>query len=75
MFVECSGSLFGCNTCAYTIVSKILYLKCTSCNDGLYLLANSTLNTDQYPETFSFCVPDCPSAHYAYINDPITSTC
>lgn len=27
------------------------------------------------PSQFSFCVSDCQQAHYAYVNNPITSKC
>lgn len=72
--LECSGKIYGCNSCFEIKAGADTFVKCYSCMDSLYLLANKTDST-LYPSEFSFCVPDCKSAHYSYINNPVTGNC
>jgi hypothetical protein len=79
----------GCQQCFQEILGVSYIVKCYTCQDGLYLLTNSTRanspngNTGNtfaamsllYPEAFSFCVPDCRRAHYAYVNNAATGNC
>ncbi|TNV88206.1 hypothetical protein FGO68_gene9945 [Halteria grandinella] len=72
----------GCNSCYQEILGVSYIVRCYLCQDGLYLLANSTgvINSGYdgsllYPDTFTFCVPDCKRAHYAFINNPATGNC
>jgi len=65
----------GCHSCFQEILGASYVVRCSSCQDGLYLLANATTSGVTagnllYPEAFSFCVPDCKKAHYAYVNNP-----
>ena len=74
--LECENALQGCRSCEEELVGTSLHVVCTSCKDGLYLLANETANTEVfYPEKFSFCVADCYEAHHAYVNNFITGEC
>eukprot|EP00347_Sterkiella_histriomuscorum_P016469 403353061 len=69
-------AIYGCNQCIETVAgSSDNFVQCTSCADGLYLLANSTYNAAVFPTTYSFCVPDCRMAHPSYVNDPTSRKC
>lgn len=71
----------GCNSCFQEILGVSYVVRCSQCHDGLYLLTNSTGTVNSadgslvYPEAFSFCVPNCKRAHYAYVNNPATGNC
>ncbi|CDW91780.1 UNKNOWN [Stylonychia lemnae] len=74
--IGCSGSQYGCQQCVAKEVGGLQFLECLRCEENFYLLKNSTgIVSSQYPEHFTFCVPDCPLAGYQYINDPVTGTC
>jgi hypothetical protein len=87
--IECATMIPGCQQCYQEVLGSSYVVRCFTCQDGLYLLANQTGSSTQagfqgnlfgsstlyYPEAFSFCVPDCRRAHHAYVNNPATGNC
>ena len=85
--LECTSAISGCQLCQQESLGLSQIVKCTVCQDGLYLLSNSTgasltqqFNTASnptllYPDAFTFCVPDCKRAHYAYVNNKMRGKC
>jgi len=85
--LECTSAISGCQLCQQESLGLNQIVKCTVCQDGLYLLSNSTgasltqqFNTASnptllYPDAFTFCVPDCKKAHYAYVNNQMSGKC
>ncbi|CDW84918.1 UNKNOWN [Stylonychia lemnae] len=72
--LECSNFIYGCRFCTEVTQGFDYFVQCQVCNDGLYLLTNSTENS-LFPSQFTFCVSDCSSAHYQFINNPLTQKC
>lgn len=74
-FPECNDLIYGCLSCQLEDdANGDEFPVCTSCMSGLFLLANAT-NSDLYPSTHSFCVPDCRQAHSSYVDDISTGKC
>eukprot|EP00347_Sterkiella_histriomuscorum_P008702 403344080 len=79
IFSECKDAIYGCSSCSEVVVTNSTlstqrFVTCQSCSDGLFLMSNKT-NSQNYPDSLTYCVADCNKAHQAFVSDPTTGNC